>query len=81
MYKNEAEVCQAVHAFTSGKLPNEGTGKVWLTTKVAGNEHGEGVTEKAVDESVATAEKYGLSWVRFQTFFSSTFPPACEGGC
>lgn len=51
--------------FSGGNLPNEGTGKVWLTTKVMGQEHGTDKTNRAVDESVAIAKKYGLTWVRF----------------
>ncbi|GAA5916315.1 hypothetical protein JCM6882_001080 [Rhodosporidiobolus microsporus] len=64
-YANEQAVCEAVASFTSGKLPNQGTGAVWLTSKVTGKEHGTGVTQKAVDESVAVAEKYGLKWDLF----------------
>lgn len=62
--QNEDEVCAAVHKFKDG-MPNEGTGAVWLTTKVQGQEHGTAATAKAVDESAAIAKKYGLTWVRF----------------
>lgn len=59
---NEEEVCAAVKKFNEA-MPNQGNGKVWLTTKVMGNEHGTEQTRKAVDESVAIAAKYGLKWV------------------
>ena len=59
---NEEEVCAAVKKFNEA-MPNQGNGKVWLTTKVMGNEHGTELTRKAVDESVAIAAKYGLKWV------------------
>lgn len=61
--QNEDEVCAAVHKFKDG-MPNEGNGAVWLTTKVQGQEHGTAATAKAVDESAAIAQKYGLKWVR-----------------
>lgn len=60
---NEEEVCAAVQKF-SETMPNQGTGKVWITTKVMGHEHGTEATCKAVDDSVAIAAKYGLKWVR-----------------
>ncbi|GAA5865735.1 hypothetical protein JCM3774_004984 [Rhodotorula dairenensis] len=63
-YHNEEEVCAAVQKF-SETMPNQGTGKVWLTTKVMGHEHGTEATRKAVDESVAIAAKYGLKWDLF----------------
>ncbi|GAA6055983.1 hypothetical protein JCM3770_000762 [Rhodotorula araucariae] len=63
-YHNEEEVCAAVHKFKDG-MPNEGNGAVWLTTKVMGQEHGTAATAKAVDESVAIAKKYGLTWDLF----------------
>ncbi|GAA5859392.1 hypothetical protein JCM8547_002013 [Rhodosporidiobolus lusitaniae] len=68
VYTNEEDVLKAVHKFSQGdtsKIPNEGTGKVWLTSKVVGKEHGEGVTSKAVQESVDLAAKYGLKWDLF----------------
>lgn len=61
--RNEEDVCAAVKKF-SETMPNQGSGKVWMTTKVMGHEHGTEATRKAVDESVAIAEKYGLKWVR-----------------
>ncbi|GAA5902775.1 hypothetical protein JCM8208_007061 [Rhodotorula glutinis] len=63
-YKNEDEVCAAVHKFKDG-TPNEGNGAVWLTTKVQGQEHGTAATAKAVDESAAIAKRYGLTWDLF----------------
>ncbi|GAA6040720.1 hypothetical protein JCM8097_000891 [Rhodosporidiobolus ruineniae] len=72
MYRNEREVCQAVQKFSKpsdvkdvGGVHNEGTGKVWLTTKVASNEHGEEATRKAVEESAKTAGEFGLKWDLF----------------
>lgn len=56
-------MCFAVNKF-SEHTPNEGTGKVWLTTKVTGSEHGTAKTAKAVDQSAEIAKKYGLKWVR-----------------
>ncbi|GAA5998663.1 aldo/keto reductase [Rhodotorula paludigena] len=64
MYYNEDEVCFAVNKF-SEHTPNEGTGKVWLTTKVTGSEHGTAKTAKAVDQSAEIAKKYGLKWDLF----------------
>ncbi|GAA5941369.1 hypothetical protein JCM1841_001508 [Sporobolomyces salmonicolor] len=63
-YDNESAVCEAVKMFSEG-TPNQGTGKVWLTTKVYGNEHGTEVTDKAVEESVARAKEHGLDWDLF----------------
>ncbi|BGP54181.1 hypothetical protein JCM8202_001314 [Rhodotorula sphaerocarpa] len=63
-YRNEEDVCAAVKKF-SETMPNQGSGKVWMTTKVMGHEHGTEATRKAVDESVAIAEKYGLKWDLF----------------
>ncbi|POY72576.1 hypothetical protein BMF94_4403 [Rhodotorula taiwanensis] len=46
-------------------MPNQGNGQVWLTSKVMGREHGTEATRKAVDDSAAVAEKYGLKWDLF----------------
>ncbi|GAA5992593.1 hypothetical protein JCM11641_006537 [Rhodosporidiobolus odoratus] len=63
VYRNEAAVLQAVHKLHStSETPNEGTGKVWLTTKVFGKEHGTEETKKAVEESAALAQQYGYTW-------------------
>ncbi|GAA6018846.1 hypothetical protein JCM10207_000260 [Rhodosporidiobolus poonsookiae] len=62
VYQNEHAVCQATHKFTGGGLPNEGTGKVWLTSKVVGKDHGTDKTARAVDESAKVAEEFGFKW-------------------
>lgn len=59
-------MCATVQKF-SEKMPNQGNGTVWLTSKVMGREHGSEATRRAVDESAAVAEKYGLKWVRWQS--------------
>lgn len=59
-------MCATVQKF-SEKMPNQGNGQVWLTSKVMGREHGTEATRKAVDDSAAVAEKYGLKWVRRQS--------------
>ncbi|GAA5880730.1 hypothetical protein JCM1840_007418 [Sporobolomyces johnsonii] len=65
MYGNESEVCEAVKAFQKDAATVGGTGKVWLTTKVAGKEHGTDKTAKAVEESIAIAKEHGLDWDLF----------------
>ncbi|GAA5950056.1 hypothetical protein JCM3765_004178 [Sporobolomyces pararoseus] len=65
VYRNESEVCEAVKIFKQNSSKNSATGDIFLTTKVAGRDHGTEKTEKAVEESVKRAADHGLVWDLF----------------